>query len=166
MLLSRLPDLTAPIKLDQSFLESTPGYQFNLTQGLKAVQNSAAARGLGNSGAALKGAANFATGLADSTYQNQFANELAQRNQAYNQLLGTSELGSGAAGQTGLFATQTGANIGQNTIAGGTGLAAGLVGAGNSLTNGLNTVGGINFANQLLQRGYSPQPQTMYSGMY
>lgn len=63
-----------PFNMTESELQKTPGYQFNLTQGLKAVQNSAAARGLGVSGAAQKGAANFATGLADSTYQNQFAN--------------------------------------------------------------------------------------------
>jgi hypothetical protein len=73
-LTSRLSDLTAPITMDQATLEKTPGYQFNLTQGLKAAQNSAAARGLGTSGAALKGATTFATGLADSTYQNQFNN--------------------------------------------------------------------------------------------
>jgi hypothetical protein len=61
--------------MTQAQLEATPGYQFNLTQGEKAIQNSAAARGLGTSGAALKGATTFATGLADSTYQNQFNNQ-------------------------------------------------------------------------------------------
>src|SRR5579871_6684786 len=50
----------------QAQLEQTPGYQFNLSQGLKAVQNSAAARGLGVSGAAQKGAASYASGLADT----------------------------------------------------------------------------------------------------
>ncbi len=52
----------------QKTLEGLPGYQFTLGQGLKSVQNSAAARGLGTSGAALKGAAGYATGLANSTY--------------------------------------------------------------------------------------------------
>src|ERR1700760_3170116 len=54
----------------QSTLEGLPGYQFTLNQGLKSVQNSAAARGLGSSGSALKGAANYATGLANSQYGN------------------------------------------------------------------------------------------------
>lgn len=67
----------APAQMTQAQLEATPGYQFNLSQGLAATQNSAAARGLGVSGAALKGAATFATGLADSTYQQQFNNQLA-----------------------------------------------------------------------------------------
>jgi len=65
---------SAPQPMTQAQLEQTPGYQFNLSQGLKATQSAAAAKGLGVSGAALKGAATYATGLADSTYQNQFAN--------------------------------------------------------------------------------------------
>ena len=68
---------TMPSMMTESQLVQTPGYQFNLGQGLQSVQNSAAARGLGLSGAAMKGAANYATGLADSTYQNQFANQQA-----------------------------------------------------------------------------------------
>ena len=74
----RVPDSTgyanaAPGSMGQQELEETPGYQFTRDQGLQSVQNSAAARGLGVSGAALKGAATFATGLADKTYQDQFA---------------------------------------------------------------------------------------------
>lgn len=70
-----LPDM--PQQMTEAMLQSTPGYQFVRSQGLKSVQNAAAARGLGASGAALKGAATYATGLADNTYQNQFANQQA-----------------------------------------------------------------------------------------
>lgn len=101
----RLGDLTTPIVMDQATLEKTPGYQFNLTQGLKAVQNSAAARGLGSSGAALKGAATFATGLADNTYQNQFANAVTNQKNAYDRLKGLIDTGVGAAAQTGTAGT-------------------------------------------------------------
>lgn len=69
---NRLTDLTTEIPLPsamtQSDLEATPGYQFTRSQGLKAVQNSAAARGLGLSGAAIKAAGDYATGLSDQTY--------------------------------------------------------------------------------------------------
>ena len=64
-----------PPRMSQAELEQTPGYQFARSQGQQAVASSAAARGLGVSGAALKGAATFATGLADNTYQNQFAQQ-------------------------------------------------------------------------------------------
>ena len=70
--------------LSQSQLEATPGYQFTEAQGLKGVQNSAAARGLGVSGAALKGAATYSTGLADSTYQQQYQDELTSNAQNFS----------------------------------------------------------------------------------
>ncbi len=93
-------------------LEATPGYQFALTQGLKSTQNSAAARGLGTSGAALKGAAGFATGLAQNTYQQNLLNPLQY-------LAGQ---GESAAAQTGTLGTQGAANAGGGLI--------GAVGAG------------------------------------
>jgi len=57
-------------------LAQTPGYQFALDQGLKATQSSAAARGLGVSGAAMRGAADYATGLASKTYDQQLKNAI------------------------------------------------------------------------------------------
>ncbi|MFB9952028.1 DNA transfer protein p32 [Rhizobium puerariae] len=134
---NRLTELTSPVVMDQETLEKTPGYQFNLQQGLKSTQNSAAARGLGNSGAALKGAASYATGLADSTYQNQFNNAVTNQTNAYNRLMGLVQSGQNAAAQTGAYGTQTAQSIGQNTIAGGTATAAGYTGAANALTNGV-----------------------------
>jgi len=111
-------DLLKPIVMDQATLEQTPGYQFNLAQGLRAVQNSAAARGLGTSGAALKGAANFATGLADSTYQNQFANAVLNQTNQFNRLMGISQLGQNSAAQVGNYGTQAGAGIAQTLASG------------------------------------------------
>ncbi len=153
MLMSALPDLNSQINLDEAWLRQTPGYQFNLRQGLKGVQNSAAARGLGTSGAALKGAGTFATGLADSTYQNQFANEMAQRDARFNRLLGTSQLGANAAAQSGQAATTTGQGIASNTIGGGNAQAAGLIGAGNALMGGAQNYLGYSLAQQQLAKG-------------
>ena len=125
----------------QAQLEATPGYQFNLSQGLKATQNSAAARGLGVSGAAQKGAASYASGLADTTYQNQFSNALNtyQTNLAKQQNL--AGLGESAAAQTGAFGTQTAANIGQTAVGVGNAQAAGAVGTANAAASGLSGVG-------------------------
>jgi hypothetical protein len=72
-----------PINMTQAELEATPGYQFTRNQGLKAVQNSAAARGLGSSGMAQRGAAEYATGLADQTWQNVYAQQAAERQARY-----------------------------------------------------------------------------------
>lgn len=148
MLMSRLPELTKDITMDQAALQKTPGYQFALRQGLKSTQNSAAARGLGTSGAALKGAASYATGLADNTYQNQFNNAVTNQTNAYNRLIGVAQLGQTSAAQVGDLGNKTASSIGQNTIAGGNAAAAGIVGAGNALTNGANQYAGIQWAKQ------------------
>jgi hypothetical protein len=42
-LVKALPDLTAPITMDQATLEKTPGYQFNLSQGIRGVDLSSVA---------------------------------------------------------------------------------------------------------------------------
>ena len=133
---------TDPIKMDQATLEATPGYQFNLTQGLKSTQNSAAARGLGNSGAALKGAAAFATGLADNTYQNQFNNANTNNTNAYNRLKGLIDTGENAAAQTGAM----GANAANQTSSAygyaGNAQAAADNTIGSSIKSAANNIGG------------------------
>jgi hypothetical protein len=138
----RLDDLTAPITMDQATLEKTPGYQFNLTQGLKATQNSAAARGLGVSGAALKGAATFATGLADSTYQNQFNNANTNKTNAYNRLKGLVDVGENAGAQTGTAGTAAANTSANASIGAGNAEAAADNKIGQSIANTANGIGG------------------------
>ena len=75
----------------QAALEKTPGYQFTRDQGLRAVQNAAAAKGRGVSGSALAGAADYATGLADTTFNTQFKNMLTGEAQTYGQNLASNE---------------------------------------------------------------------------
>lgn len=116
----------------QSYLQSMPGYQFALTQGLKSVQNNAAARGLGESGAALKGAAQYATGLADQTYNNNF-----------NNLLKLSSLGQDTATKMGNI------NIGQ-----GINTANAYTAGANAIQGGFNSIPAGNYYNQLLQGMY------------
>lgn len=54
--------------------QDTPGYQFQLDQGSKAITNNAASKGLLNSGGTLKALTKFGQGLADSTYQGYLSN--------------------------------------------------------------------------------------------
>lgn len=69
-LTSQLPSLEQGFDPTMAQLQNTPGYQFELQQGQEAAQNGFAARGLGVSGAAMKGAANYAQGLAANDYSN------------------------------------------------------------------------------------------------
>jgi hypothetical protein len=100
-----------PGQMTQAQLEATPGYQFTLDQGLKSVQSANAAKGLGVSGAALKGAATYATGLADKTYLDQF--NVAQ--QRFTDYLGLGTNALAVAGGYGNVATGYG-NIGSNSL--------------------------------------------------
>ncbi len=147
----------------QQALAQTPGYQFTLNQGLQATQNSNAAQGLGISGAALKGAAQYATGLANNTYQQQYNNALTNlqavsgnwQNQwnANNSLV---NLGQNSAANTATN-TQNATNslssliqaLGNAQAAGTVGTANALGGIGNSIANGLGTYNGILTSNAL-----------------
>lgn len=141
-LTKQLPELIAPIELTQEWLESTPGYQFTKEQGLKAVQNSAAARGLGVSGAALKGAANFATGLADNTYKTQFDVANINKTNAYNRLKSLVDTGQSAATQTGSFGQSAATNIGNLSVGQGNAEAAMWNTIGSGIKNFASDVGG------------------------
>ncbi|MDE2105082.1 MAG: DNA transfer protein p32 [Patescibacteria group bacterium] len=132
----RMGYLTTPFSMTQSQLEQTPGYQFNLYQGLKAVNNEMGARGLLNSGAVMKGAANYATGLADSTYMDQFNMDQTQKQNIYNRLLGVVQTGENAAAQTGAYGTQA-----AGTVAGTNATAAQQI--GNAQMSAYNALGGI-----------------------
>jgi hypothetical protein len=109
----------------QNQLENMPGYEFALNQGLKSTQNSFGSRGLGISGAAMKGADQFSTGLASGTY-----NSLVQQLQA---LTGMGENAAAGVGTAGMGAGTTIAQLMQNAA---TAQGAGAVGAGNSLSIG------------------------------
>ena len=133
--------LTRPFAPTMAQLSQTPGYQFTLNQGEQAVTNSNAALGLGSSGAALKGAANYAEGLASTTYQQQFTNYWNQLNNIAGLIGGAAGQGQNAAAGLGGLGNTAAANAGQFTTSAGAAQAAGTVGAANALTSGISGVG-------------------------
>lgn len=143
-------------------LEKTPGYQFVRDQNLKAVQNSAAARGLGSSGNALQGGVDYANNMASTTYQQQLQNYLAQNQQAYNMLMGTAGVGLNAAntnmqGVTNFNNSMLGAATGLGNTMGNA-----LLGGASATANGMNSLfGGV--GRGLMgagMMGMQPQQQT------
>jgi hypothetical protein len=156
----------------QAQLEATPGYQFNLSQGLKATQNGAAAQGLGSSGAALKGAATYASGLADTTYQNQFSNALNTYNSNLGRLQGLATLGESAGAQTGAIGSETAKNAGQAVIAGGNAIANGAAGVSGNLGQGLignsffNSQGSGMYGSSMTAANMSPAQADLFEGLY
>jgi hypothetical protein len=143
----------------QAQLASTPGYQFDLAQGQQGVANSNAAAGRGISGAALKGAANFATGLANNTLTTQQGIFQQNLGNVLNPLQNVANLGENAAAQTGQLGTSNTNAANASAIGGANASAAGQVGSANAISGGLSSLGGapLNYAlyNQLLGGGGS-----------
>lgn len=134
--------LTAPFAPTMASLAATPGYQFILQQGEQATQNGYAAQGLGQSGAALKGAANYAEALAGTTYQNQFENYLQQNSQIANILGGQVASGENAAAMTGNAGT-TNVSAANALLTGGAAAgAAGTIGSANSVNSAISGISG------------------------
>lgn len=139
--------LTKPFNPTIADLEQTPGYKFTLDQGQKAVQNSYAAKGLGQSGAAQKGAVDYAEGLAGTTFQQQFQNYLQQNSQIYNMVGGIAGSGQNAAAGTGALALNNTGQINALNTAGANAAAAGQVASANALGGGLGTLGALAYNN-------------------
>ncbi|OYV48273.1 MAG: hypothetical protein B7X10_03325 [Burkholderiales bacterium 21-58-4] len=138
-------------------LEQTPGYQFNLQQGLESTQNGYAAKGLGVSGAALKGAANYASGLAQNTYAQQAQIYYANQQNAFNKLMGVANMGQNSAAQQGQLG-QGYLNTSVNALTGGANAAAagdvGSAGAwANAFGNISNTAGQFGMLQWMQQNG-------------
>jgi len=121
--------------------QQDPGYAFRQSEGMKALERSAAARGSLLSGSALKGIQRFGQDLASQEYQNAFNRYQIERSARLNPL--QSMMGSGqsaantltgAAGQYGASGANTLSNIGDIR-------ASGYMGSANALNNALTGVG-------------------------
>jgi hypothetical protein len=111
--------LQTPFSFDPSDLENTPGYQFTMNQGLKSLANQNSAKGLGLSGAQQKGTLEYATGLADNTYGQQYNRALqsymtnyGMASDMFNRLGGLSSMGQNAAAGVGNAGMQTASSMG------------------------------------------------------
>lgn len=148
-LTANLDALTRPISITNGDIANTPGYGFIREQGMKAVSNMANARGF--SGGALKEGAEFATGLADQTYNTRFNEARQNREDAFNKLYNTAGLGANAATGQSSAAIATGSNIGSNAIGAGNAQAGAATSTGNSLASAFSDIGSIPLINKLLK---------------
>lgn len=82
-----------------------PGYGFRFDQGMRGVNASMAAKGMGLSGAGIKGATEFGQGMGSQEYNNAFNRYVTgfnantgERNQLYNRYAGVAGTGQQAVG--------------------------------------------------------------------
>lgn len=89
-------------------LQNDPGYQFQMQQGLQALQRSAAAKGGLGGGAFAKAMTQYSQGLAANQYQNAWNRQFQQNQANYNNLMGVTGMGQNSAQSLGQLATNYG----------------------------------------------------------
>ena len=156
--------------------QQDPGYQFRLSEGLKAVNNTAAARGGLLSGAALRGAARYSQDLASQEYgaaYNRYNtdqnNSLARSDMGYNRNAALAGVGQTTANNMANQGQSAANNMGNTIMQSGQNTAAGQVGVGNSINNALNAGASSynnqnNFNNWLRTQGTINVPSAAASG--
>ncbi len=132
------PLLRLPTSAD---FTASPGFNFEMQQGIDAIQNSAAAGANGGIGGNLmQQLQRFGTGLASQdwwTFVNQFT---GQQNRALSSLFNLTGSGQNAAVQQGGFGAGAAGQIGNNVTGAGNALASGQVGVGNAIGGGLSNL--------------------------
>jgi hypothetical protein len=142
--------LTTPFTADK--FHASPGYNYDLSQMMGAVQNSAASRGGLVSGNALKALQANAGGLADQDFYNAQNSYYQQQQQRFNMLQTLAGSGQNAAANLGALGSNVAGSIGANTI-----------GAGNAASAGI-VAGGQNWANLLNNQSFLSGITSMFSG--
>jgi Chaperone of endosialidase len=138
---SLIPSLTTPFSATQ--YQQSPGYAWQKSQGIDAIQNSASAAGGIAGGNTLKALQTYGTGLADQDYQQALQNYMQQQQQTYGMYSNLVNSGQSAAAGLGGIATTVGGQIGSNAIGAGNALAAGQIGVANAATGGINSLAQI-----------------------
>lgn len=160
--LNKLIPLTdyTPFGMDQ--FQADPGYSFRMSEGMKALERSAAARGGLLSGAQMKGVQRFGQDLASQEYTNAFNRYQTERQARLGPLQSLAGVGQTAVGQLGQAGQAYASNAGEAVMSGAAARASGYIGQANALSGALNT--GLNFyQNQQMMnalRPPAPQAQT------
>lgn len=162
-------------ELLQSFtgedLENDPGFQFRLSEGQKAIENAARARGLSLSPMTVKELLRYSQDFASNEFGNAFNRDIANRTTKFNFLTGTSGGGQQAAQTVGNFGANMASNVGNLITGAGNARGAASIAGANAITGGINSA--LNFYNQknmldrILNRGgISGTSSTPFAGSY
>ena len=121
--------------------QQDPGYAFRQSEGMKALERSAAARGNLLSGSTLKGVQRFGQDLASQEYQNAFNRYQVERAARLNPLQSLMGAGQSSANTLTSAAGGLGQGLAQSELAAGQARASGYVGSANALAGALGGIG-------------------------
>lgn len=160
--LSQLGDMTSgpsaallkPFGMED--FKASPAYQFNLEEGLKAINKGAAARGKYYAPSTLQDVGKYAQGVASNEWNNAYGQYNQNMQNIWNRLYSLSGSGQNAAAQIGGFGTNAANQVAQNQIGAGNAQAAGTVGQANAINNGVGNAYNQYLLDQILARNQQP----------
>lgn len=156
--LNKLIPLTDYTPFSMAQFQADPGYGFRMSEGMKALERSAAARGGLLSGATLKGIQRFGQDLGSQEYQNAFNRYQAERQARLAPLQSLAGVGQTTAQQIGEAGMRTAQNVGETLTSGAAARASGYVGGANALTQGLGTYLNYSQGQNMLNALRAPTP--------
>jgi hypothetical protein len=127
-----------------------PGYGFRLSEGQKALDRSAAARGGLISGGALKAAQRYGQNMGSQEYQNAFNRYQTERQATLSPYMTLAGFGTGANAANAQAGQNYATNAGNMITGGAAAQAAGQVGSANAITGGVSQYLNYNQNNNLL----------------
>lgn len=137
--LNKLIPLTDYQNFGMAQFQADPGYAFRMSEGMKGLERSAAARGGLLSGATLKGIQRFGQDLGSQEYMNAFNRYQTERAARLQPLQSLAGVGQTTAQQVGQAGQQMASNVGEALTGGAAARASGYVGGANALTGALGT---------------------------
>jgi hypothetical protein len=126
-----------PFGMDQ--FKADPGYAFRLSEGTKALERSAAARGGLLSGGTGKALTRFGQEMGSQEYTNAFNRYQAERQARLAPLQSLTGMGQSTGQQVSQAGQQMASNVGDAMGSSAAARASGYVGGANALTGGLST---------------------------
>ena len=146
-----------------SDFQADPGYAFRMSEGLKALDRTAASRGGMLSGAALKGAERYGQDLGSQEYQNAFNRYQTNRSNLLNPLQSLAGQGQTTANTLGQASQNYATNAGNAYMNAGNAAASGYVGSANAWSGALGNAYNQYQQNQLMNRVF-PSTTSAASG--
>jgi hypothetical protein len=146
-----------------SQFQADPGYAFRLSEGQKALDRSAAARGGLISGGALKAAQRFGQEMGSQEYTNAFNRYQTERNARLNPLQSLAGMSQTATNQLGAAGQAYATGAGEALGAAGQARASGYMGVANAIGGGVNQYMNYNqnqVNNNLLQQALNQRSRS------
>lgn len=149
-------------KFGQAQFQQDPGYAFRLSEGQKALDNQAAARGGLISGNALKAAQSYGQNMGSQEYTNAFNRYQTERQAQLNPLQSLAGVGQTTAQNLGNAGQTMASNVGEAGGQAAQARASGYMGQANALSGALTSGSNLYMQGQMMNKMFQPSPSYNY----